>query len=289
MQQFNKAPAWLKIIIGLTGLLLIVALTIGVLYIVLPAHTKTSNTTTNSPAQPAIASAQKLIDAYKASSSIQDRDTAYKPVSTNPTDTYVQYTNGSRPYGITITTASYLQYQKTSTDSPSNSANLIASTESFLAGLGLTKSSEQTVGGFTSKLFEGSTVACQTDDRQAVGQQTATYGLACVDNSTLDSTYKQLSALINLTNGTLSSGNIKGIAQTDIVSGPNHLAVLVTSNKDNSSTTAYFMTPDQKTWNYIGDRTTPSVDVKDSFQIPTALQEAINSSPYKDFLTAYIK
>ncbi len=285
---FNKLPIWIKVLIGLLGFIVIAALTAGILYIISPSSKSSVANGSSSSARPTIANAQALIDAYKSSSIIKDRNN-YTLLSVNPTDTYIQYASNKRPYGVTITAASYVQYQMNNTNVTANSSSLINTTELFLNGFGITKNSEQVTGSFTSRLFEGSTVACQTDDRQAIGKQPASYGLVCVDTATIDRTYKQLDSLSGLTGGALVPGAINSVTMTDIADGSKQLTVLITSNKDKSSTTYYFISPDQQTWQYVGSRPTPSVDIQDSFAIPTKLQTAINSSPYKDFLNQYIK
>ncbi len=286
MNRSSKAPTWLKVIIIILLVILIAGTTVASLYILLPNQKNASVSITSS--QPKVANAQKLVEAYQASGDIKDRDSLYKVLATNPTNTYVQYKNNNQSYGIIIAATQHIQYQRLDT-TKTNSANLASSTETFLDNLGISKTSEQNLGTFISKLFEGPTVICQTDDRQAVGQQPATYGLACIDKSAADLSYAHVDVLAKASKGALQTNKIKTLTETDITQAANNLTTLITSNNDNSSTTYYFLSTDQTNWSYIGERPTPSADVKDSFQIPPQLQDTINSSQYRDFLTTYIK
>lgn len=283
-------PAWLKISSIVLALVAIIGITVGVLLIVSP-RTPTDTTDT-----PKVENAEKLLDAYEKSTSIEDRGEKYKKLSIsttdiatspNPSNVSIFYSNTSRPYEITLPSSTLVQYQLINVAQKINSEKFITSTEKFLQDLGVTKIDSQSVDDLTLTQFEGPTVVCQTDNRQMISEQPATYGLVCINKTEIDSIYKEVGELVGLASGDISSESIASISRVTITDDLGKMIIITAQETDKTSLTLYFTATDNF-WQYVGARTTPSVDIKNSFVVPTKLQDAVNNSPNKQLLLKYI-
>ncbi len=207
--------------------------------------------------------------------------------SDKPASTYLLY-NDSQQYAVylSVNSGQYIKYQNDKTQT--NDAQTTKDITKSVTSMQLKQINSTKLNGIALSLFANDKVVCQISDISKVGGQPTAYILACLDKTAISSRYKEIDALLAKATSDISDTTIKTISMQQIVDGDKQLDVLTTSNKNNTSSTLYFL-KNGSDWNYIGLRPTPSVDDKNSFAIPDKLRASIDASPDKAFLDKYIQ
>ena len=270
----HKCKLWLKIVLPLLGIIIIAGATVFVLKQITPSKVL-------------FQSAKEAVDAFSQQSPTYLAN--YKKAD-KPTNLTILYSGtDKRGYDIYLSTSQLAQYAKEDTSAKDNDGSAISKYEAFFKHHGLTQSSSNSnVTGYLTKIFENSTVACQTDEWQNYDKHGASYGFSCVDKTDIAKAYDDTDALLTKAKADITLSDIQVITATTISStDKKQVKKLTTKQVDGSSLTLYYLNT-EKGWNYIGMRPTPSVDVESSFIVPDKLKTAIQESPEKDFLTTTI-
>jgi len=268
--------------------LAIAGLTVVVLKVIKPTSTTKKVTQTVEKVVPTPA---KIIEQYLSSKNILDRKESYTLQEAKPTNTSISYKKNDSTFQISVTAEKSVEYNRTDKATIENSAGIKSSTEKFLTELGMTKKYNYSVDKSNFIIFDSTATVCQINDVSVFGVANATYGLACIAQSTIKTKYDLINKQLDLyiqAGGT--KGGITSVSDTLITEGNKSLLSLSVPKTDKSTNplTLIFASIDNK-WAYIGERTTPSVDVKDSYQLSSKLKLAINDSKYDGFIAKYVK
>jgi len=237
-------------------------------------------------------SSKEIVDKYKNEDITTKSE--YKVAEYSSLYDSIKYTPVDGEYSIYVKPSNTIQYERTDKKTPDNSAELKTGTESFLVGLKLKRTQIYSLeGGSTLSLYDSSDVTCQVGDFLATELQPAAYNLACTPHSTAVSAYSYVEALLSLYRSAGgATTEFSSVVKSDVITEKGQsLQTLVTRSgeeTDSPSITLIFATSSD-TWEYIGERPTPSVDDEESFKIPDTLKSAIDESEYKNFFNKYIK
>ncbi len=275
MNRKSKKSFWIKFLVSCGAVLIIAGATTIVLLIL---TSKSGNVT--------VQSSQAVLDKFTKQEGSVLKKAGYSKVDA-PYSNYL-FDSSPKSYSlyIPVLAGQYVKYQnKNLQTNPTETTNDL---ESFLKGLNLKPGNTTKLDGITLKLFDNDKTICQTSNIQSVSKEPATYVLVCLDKASVSSEYKNTDALLSKASADIKTSSIKSIAVQEIIDNNRQLSILTTANKDNSSSTLYFLSTGAG-WSYIGLRPTPSVDDKNSYTIPVKLQQAINNSSAKDLLQQYIQ
>lgn len=270
-------------IVVITGLLAIV-LGIGTISMLKYLNFKSAKTSSEIATKQA-PSHDKIIEQYK---SMLKKYPEYKARTEKYTTTTVTYKKDSSGYQITLPAESLAQYDTSKSTDIQQVRTLV---KNFLTGLGLKQKETTAIGSTSFTTFFSSKSICQSTE--AIGGQASqmTFGLACLSSHSANTKYDFIGSLLNLytKNGGTSTG-IRSVMDTTYSEKERSLTTLSISKTDEKQKplTLIFVNMG-KGWEYLGERPTPSIDDKASYEMPAALKKAIANPKYADFVAKYIK
>lgn len=284
----KQLPLWAKIALSA---LLFIGIGVGsavLLRATLGAnHQKVSNSSTSE--QTVNISAKSILTAIEDKADEYIITAGYKQNTESATNNYIYGALKPSTYALTIPTMQHVQYSRIDDTITDNDAAALEHYYQLLNELGLTQVSSTSTPGIESRLYMHASVTCQTEAHQLIGSRSANFGVSCADASDIANIYNQTDDLLKMATSDLSMATITSISQSTITSEDKQLRIFVIETTDGASKTAYYLATKNNTgWEYIGLRSTPSVDDESSFIVPQKLKDTVNASSEKSFLLQFI-
>jgi len=163
-----------------------------------------------------------------------------------------------------------------------------------LTGNGFTKVDQDTamLSSYPYVTYDSQESVCQVIDYNKTNTAELAMSVVCISKTDLKAAYDSVAKLMSLTKADIAT-TATAISKQVTSKDTKQLVTLIVQQKGVvGSTQYYFATLDASkadTFEYLGTRPTPSVDVKDSFVIPEALKSAIANPKWGKFLTDSIK
>ncbi len=241
-----------------------------------PVTTTANNTVSISPTE----LIKKYTDSYKLDG---------YTVSTTTSDSTIKYKLSDATYTIQINSRDNVQFSKADNSTADDLKHAIDNAGTYMTSNHMTKSSEQIITNAAEITYDSTNVVCKISSNLDSIKKSSTYGLVCVDRQAFVAEHNSIQSLINLYKQSSGTVDFKDVVKTNYSEGNKSLSLLSITPQDTTKTpyTLIFAAIDGN-WTYVGQRVTPSVDVKDSFQLSSALKTAINDPKYGGFLAKYI-
>lgn len=278
LHTYSKVAKWF--IFGVS--IIVVSATASVL-LIKSLHKPSTSVTTPTPIYSTITPAE-LIKKYTASSKL----TGYTLDSVTP-NSIMSYAPNNVPYTVQISVPDSVQFERSSNSNPGNLSQVIKNGTSYLAGYGFTKVTEHIVTNATELTYASHANVCKIYDNLDTINESSKYGLACADKKLFSSEYNAIKPLIAIYYKSNSTAGIKGIVRVTHTEANISVSLLSITPQDSkaSAYTLIFASIDNK-WEYVGQRIAPSIDIKNSFNIPSDLKVAISNPKYKGLITKYV-
>ena len=226
----------------------------------------------------------ELIKQYSAG----DRLSGYV-IDTTPGDSIITYKPSNSAYSVQISSADKVQFAKTNNSTAADLQLATNNGKTFLTAHKLVKLSDTSLTNSTVLTYDSQNAVCKLFGNLNPTKKTSTYGLVCADQKTLSAEHDAIQTLLAIYQQAGGSADFKDVTRTTHTAG-NKAISLLSINPQSSATPAYtliFASIDAK-WSYIGQRVTPSVDIKDSFVLPAKLKTAVNDPKYDGLLAQYV-
>jgi len=210
-------------------------------------------------------------------------------ISTSTGNSVLKYKLSDTSYTVQINALDNVQFAKTDGSTSDDLKLAVDNAKTYLTSSHLKKASEQIVTNSTEMTYDNQNTVCKIFSNLDPINKASTYGLVCTDKKMLVAERDSIQTLIDLYKKASGTVDFKDVVQTTH-SESNKSISLLSINPQNVTKAPYtliFASIDSK-WSYVGERVTPSVDVKDSFQLSNTLKTAVNNPKYNGFLAKYI-
>lgn len=183
-----------------------------------------------------------------------------------------------------------LQFIQANTKLASNKAAVTGAIQEVLKSAGFKQIDQDTASltayGTTSYINDGT--ICQIIDLVNNKQATLEQAVNCISQDTLKASYANVKTLLAMAGPSIAS-SAKTVSQSTITDGTKKLLTLTVLPNGSDATTNYYFATLDKDYEYIGARTTPSVDNEASYTIPAQLKKNMSDPKWGTFLTDTIK
>lgn len=278
-QQKHIIPTVVKrILIGLGVVILSAIITVVLVKLFYnPQVAKVTNNATTPSTSDLI---KKYSDGYKL-----DGYTINKSAS----DSIISYKLSDTAYTMQISSLDNIQFTKPNNSTSGDITTAVDKSKTYLTSNGFNKVSDQAYADPTQLLYDNQNTVCKISSSFDPTKKTSAYGLVCADKKLFVTERDTIQTLLTLYTQTGGATDFKNVVRMTYLEGNKALSLLSINPQDKSKApyTLIFASIDSK-WSYIGSRVTPSVDVKDSFQLSDTLKAAINNPKYGGFLAKYI-
>jgi hypothetical protein len=229
-------------------------------------------------------SAAELIKKYKADYKLDGYS-----ISTSVGDSIITYKLSDTPYTVQVSSMDNIQFAKADNSTIDDITNAASKAKSYMTDSGLTAIPGQSTIDQDRVFYDNQTTVCKAYTMFDQSKKASSYGLVCADKKLLTTERDAIKTLLALDTKSEETGNLKDVVRTTYTEGNKSLSLLSINSQDAAKVpyTLIFAAIDGK-WAYVGNRTTPSIDIADSFKIPSALQNVINDPKYGGFLAKYI-
>lgn len=269
-----------RALIGLGVVMLSAALTVTLIKIFYkPPVAKTTNVATVKELSPTEL-IKKYSDGYKLDNYTIDTVTANSILSYKLSDT---------SYTVQISSRDNVKFARADNSVASDITSAIDKSKAFLTSNGFSKASGQLATDESQALYDSPANVCLISSSMSPDKKASAYGLVCADKKAFAAERDAIKTLAEMYKNTGGSIDFKSVVRTTHTEGNKSLSLL-SINPQNTSKAPYtliFASIDDK-WSYVGSRVTPSIDVAESFQIPSTLKTAINDPKYGGFLAKYV-
>lgn len=286
MQNLSSGKLILKsVVISIISLVVIAGISMAALTILLPKKTTPQGVvyTNNAPLPADLIKSYKdsAVSSIKAGGYIQQTDQYISPT--------MLYTPKGSSYAVRISPQDFIVYGRTDKTIAENSQALVLQAAQFLEQKGFIKATAVQLTGSSSTLFDSANVVCQLNAYNGSATVVASFNIGCETHQSITARTTAIDLLLALYKKSHSLPSPTDIQRTYITENNKELTKLYINSKDGTphSFTLLFAAIDKQV-EYIGQKTTPSVDSRDNPGPSDELKAALSNIKYGDFLTKNI-
>lgn len=239
--------------------------------------------------------AQQVIESYQQTNSQDTIAADYTEQDNSTRNSTIDYSTSAAPYDLELVAAYSVTYSKVDGTAADNTALLAANAEIFMTNHGLTKTDSVATTTSTQALYEGTLSVCQFTSFPAITNSDvanipATFGIGCIDNTTVTSAYDDVNSLVVLYRKTQTVPTITRISRAVVDNKKTPITVLYISTDKTKVTNlrAYFVSIDNQP-TYLGSASVPTANTDQPSVRSTELTQSMASPTYGAFLTQMLE